>query len=189
MREIMFLTNYFLLPISQLCWNVSFLRKAVLPRHAKSSWLHWCCFYFVSVSIGATIQPTWPRLMLSLGILFGAALAPAHQGIALGVSKPVGSTLPLLALRGYLGELNCQRWAACSIVLACPCWSLEGLLFVTQKTCLRKSKHLASNKHLIVLCTVRLRSCHGTTGLICGTHISVTLSTLNWRKHPKNEER
>ena len=39
------------------------------------------------------------------GLPFGAALARAHQGITLGVSKPVGSTLPLLALLGSLGEL------------------------------------------------------------------------------------
>jgi hypothetical protein len=36
---------------------------------------------------------------------FGAALARVHQGIALGVYKPVGSTLPLLALQGSLEEL------------------------------------------------------------------------------------
>ena len=36
---------------------------------------------------------------------FGAALARAHQGIALGVYKPVGSTSPLLALWGALEEL------------------------------------------------------------------------------------
>ncbi len=39
------------------------------------------------------------------GLLFGAALVRAHQGIALGVYKPVGSTPPLLALQGSLGEL------------------------------------------------------------------------------------
>ncbi len=39
------------------------------------------------------------------GLPFGAALARAHQGIALGVYKPVGSTPPLLMLRGSLGEL------------------------------------------------------------------------------------
>ncbi len=36
---------------------------------------------------------------------FGVALAHAHQGIALGVYELVGSTLPLLALWGSLGEL------------------------------------------------------------------------------------
>ena len=38
------------------------------------------------------------------GLLFGAALAHAHQGIALGVSRPVGSTLLLLSLRGPWGN-------------------------------------------------------------------------------------
>ncbi len=36
---------------------------------------------------------------------FGAALVRAHQGIALGVYELIGSTPPLLALRGSLGEL------------------------------------------------------------------------------------
>ena len=40
-----------------------------------------------------------------LGHPFGAALARVHQGIALGVSRPVGSTPPLLALGGSFGEL------------------------------------------------------------------------------------
>ncbi len=39
------------------------------------------------------------------GHSFGTALVRAYQGIALGVSKPVGSTPLLLALRGSLGEL------------------------------------------------------------------------------------
>ena len=36
---------------------------------------------------------------------FGAVLACVHQGVALGVSKPVGSTPPLRALRRTLKEL------------------------------------------------------------------------------------
>ncbi len=39
------------------------------------------------------------------GLLFGAALARAHQGVALGVHKLVGSTLLLVALWGSLREL------------------------------------------------------------------------------------
>jgi hypothetical protein len=39
------------------------------------------------------------------GLPFGAALAHAHQGIALGVYELVGSTLPLLALWGSREEL------------------------------------------------------------------------------------
>ena len=39
------------------------------------------------------------------GLPFGAALVRVHQGIPLGVYKPVGSTLPLLPLRESLGEL------------------------------------------------------------------------------------
>ena len=46
---------------------------------------------------------------------FDVVLASTHQGIALGVSKPVGPTPPLLALQGSLGELiadNDQRVAS-----------------------------------------------------------------------------
>jgi hypothetical protein len=39
------------------------------------------------------------------GLPFGAALARAHQGIALGVYELIRSTPPLLALRGSRGEL------------------------------------------------------------------------------------
>ena len=47
----------------------------------------------------------WPRPTHGMGLLFGAALARAHQGIALVVYKPVGLIPPLLALRGSLGRL------------------------------------------------------------------------------------
>ncbi len=40
-----------------------------------------------------------------MGILFGAALARAHQGIALGVYELVRSTPPPHALRGSREEL------------------------------------------------------------------------------------
>ena len=40
---------------------------------------------------------------------------------------------------GVLGGIIRQRWLAHRVVIACPCWSLEGLLFATQKSCLRKS--------------------------------------------------
>ena len=40
---------------------------------------------------------------------------------------------------GVLGGINHWQWLARSVMLACPCWPLEGLLFATQKTCLRKS--------------------------------------------------
>ena len=39
------------------------------------------------------------------GFPFDVALARAHHGVALGVSKPIGSTPLLLALWGSLGEL------------------------------------------------------------------------------------
>ena len=40
---------------------------------------------------------------------------------------------------GVLGGINRQQWSARSVALACPRMSLEGLLFATQKACLRKS--------------------------------------------------
>ena len=44
---------------------------------------------------------------------FGSALAHVHHGIALGVSKTVGSILLLLALRGTLSELIADNdWRA-----------------------------------------------------------------------------
>jgi hypothetical protein len=97
--------SYFLLPISQLCWNKSFSRKAVLPRYAKR----------VSDSIDTAFallaskvchHPSGAALAdARYGHPFHAALARGHQGIALGVYKPVGSTPLLLPLWGSLGEL------------------------------------------------------------------------------------
>ncbi len=51
------------------------------------------------------IHLVWPQPTLGMGILFGVALARTHQGIALGVYEPIGSTPPLLALRGSWEEL------------------------------------------------------------------------------------
>jgi hypothetical protein len=39
---------------------------------------------------------------------------------------------------GVFGGFKRWRWSACSIVLACPCWSLEGLLFATQENLFEK---------------------------------------------------
>ncbi len=71
---------------------------------------------------------------------------------------------------GVLGGTNHQQWSARSIVLACPRRSLEGLLFATQKTCLRKNQRFfASNKPWIALVPyVRLRDYHRTTVSFCG---------------------
>ena len=87
--------SYFLLPISQLCGNKSFLRNAVLPRHANR----------VSDSIG-TASALLASASAPSSIRRGLGrLGRVHQGIALGVYKPVGSTLPLLALWGSREEL------------------------------------------------------------------------------------
>ena len=51
--------SYFLLPISHLCWIESFSRKAVLPRHAESTWLN----------------PSFSLLDFIFSLLFGAASA------------------------------------------------------------------------------------------------------------------
>jgi hypothetical protein len=144
--------SYFLLPISQLRRNKSFLRKAVLPRHAESMCLN----------------PSFSLLDFSFSLLVGAASAllasacvPSSSQCGLGqrsvwasfwcgacMGAPGYCSWSVQARRlnsaatcalGVLGGINRWQWSAHSIVLDCPCWSLEGLLFVTQNTCLRKS--------------------------------------------------
>ena len=98
--------SYFLLPISQLCWNESFLRKAVLPRHTKrvSDSNGAASALLASASVPSSIRCGLGQRLVWASFWCGAS-ALAHQGIALGVYKPVGSTPPLLAFRGSLGEL------------------------------------------------------------------------------------
>ncbi len=93
------------------------MRKAVLPRHAKSTCLN-SSFSLLDFSFSLLVALPLlyycqhachhPANVASAdaksGHPFGAALARTHQGIALGVSKPMGSTPPLLALRGSLRE-------------------------------------------------------------------------------------
>jgi hypothetical protein len=73
--------SYFSLPISQLCQNKSFSRKAVLPRRAKrvSDTIGTASALLASAPSGVASAGAW------YGHPFGAALARAHQGITLGV--------------------------------------------------------------------------------------------------------
>ena len=98
-----------------------FLRKAVLQRHAESMWLNWHCFCFVSVSMSAIIHPTWPWPTPNMGFLL-ALRSRARTRVLL--SECPG---PWAQLHRYLRfidpgrTLNCRRWSARSVVLACPC--------------------------------------------------------------------
>ena len=193
--------SYFLLPISQICWNKSFSRKAVLPRHAESTWLNSSfsllgfSFSLLVGAASALLASAWVPSSSRRGLgrrsvwaSFWCGACACTPGYCSRSVQARGLNSAATHASGVLGGINCQQWLVRSIVLACPCWSLEGLLFVTQKPCLRKSYRFASNKHLIVLVPyIRLRSCHGTTRLIRGTQISVTLSTLNQQKRPKKE--
>ncbi len=114
--------SYFLLPISQLRRNKNFSRKAVLPRRAKR----------VSDSIGAA------------SALLASASAPSSIRFGLGrrlvrASYWRGARARAPGYRSWSVQarrLNsaCQQWSRRSIALACPRRSLEGLLFMTQKT-------------------------------------------------------
>ena len=97
--------SYFLLPISQLHWNESFSRKAILPRHAKrvNDSIRAASALLASASTSSSIRRGLGQRLVWTS--FGVALARAHQGIALGVYKPVGLTPLLLALRGYWEEI------------------------------------------------------------------------------------
>ncbi len=161
----------FLLPISQLHRNESFLRKAVLPRHATSMLLNPSFSLVLDFSFSLLALACWLALLLlcqrqlalhcpssmasteaRYGLPFGVALARAHQGIALGVYKFGRLNSAATRALGVLGGINCRQCLARSVALACPRRSLEGLLFVTQKTCLRKSQRFfVSNKCLIAL--------------------------------------
>jgi hypothetical protein len=131
--------SYFSLPISQLCRNKSFLRKAVLPRHAKrvSDSIGAASALLASASAPSSIQhglgqySVWASFWCS-----ACARAPGYCFRSVQARR-----LNSAATRasGVLGGINHRQWSVRSIALACPCRSLEGLLFATQKTCLRKS--------------------------------------------------
>jgi hypothetical protein len=62
------------------------------------------------------------------GLPFGAALARAHRGIALGVCVIACALLPRVALRGPFGQFpRVDDRAGCK-TLTWPWWSLEGRL-------------------------------------------------------------
>ena len=83
------------------------------------------------------------------GLPFGAVLTCAHQGIALGISGPVGPDLPRLALWGPWGNefaTDDRRVALCQLAPVGP-W--KACCLRLKKTCLRQ--RLTSNKHLLSL--------------------------------------
>ncbi len=131
--------SYFLLPISQLYWNESFLRKAVLPRHAKrvSDSIGAASSLLASASVPSSIRHGLDRRSVWASFWRGARTrAPGYRSRIVQACR-LKSAAPRAL--GVLGGINCQRWSVCSVALACPRRSLEGLLLATQKTCLRKS--------------------------------------------------
>ncbi len=121
--------SYFLHPISR---NELSLRKAVLPRHAESQWLDWRCFWLLaSASAPSSSQRGLGRRSVWASFWCGAcAHAPGYCSWSVQARRLNSAATCTL---GVLGGIN-HRWcSARSVVLACPCWSLEGLLFRTQK--------------------------------------------------------
>jgi hypothetical protein len=101
----MLLMSYFLLPISQLCRNKSFSRMAVLPRHAESLRLRWCCFRFVSVSMGTIIHPAWlwPTLGMYCSPTYGMRI---HKVCRSGLAYPVTRNLFTLLLEPQVDTVS-----------------------------------------------------------------------------------
>ena len=131
--------SYFLLPISQLRRNESFLRKAVLPRHAKrvSDSIGTAFALLESASVSSSIRRGLGRCSVWASFWRGVcARAPGYRSRSVQACRLNSDAT---CASGALGGINRQRWLARSVALACPRRSLEGLLFVTQKTCLRKS--------------------------------------------------
>ena len=133
-------------------WNESFLRKAVLPRHAESTWLNpsfsLLDFSFsllvgaASVLLASACVPSSSRRGLGRRSVWesfwheACARAPGFRSQSVQSQRLNSAATSAL---GVLWGINCRQWLARSVVLACPCWSLEGLLLATQKSCLRKS--------------------------------------------------
>ena len=139
MRASVDAASYILLPISQLRQNKSFLRKAVLPRHAKriSDSIGTASALLASASAPSSIRHSLGRCSVWAPFWRGACTCtPGYHSRSVQAHGLNSAATPAL---GVLGGINCQRWSAHSIALACPRRSLEGLLFATQKTCLRKS--------------------------------------------------
>ena len=96
--------SYFFLSIYQLS-EQKFLEKGSLTKTCRESVTQLALLLLVSISKHTIIQPMWPWPTLILGIFLAWHLR-THQGIALGVYKPICSTLALLTLLGSLGELS-----------------------------------------------------------------------------------
>jgi hypothetical protein len=131
--------SYFSLPISQLRRNESFSRKAVIPRHAKrvSDSISAASALLASASAPSSIRRGLCQRLVWASFWHGAcARAPGY--CSRSVQARSLNSAATCAL-GVLGEINHRQWSVHSVALACPRRSLEGLLFATQKTCLRKS--------------------------------------------------
>ena len=116
-----------------------FLGKVSLTKTCQESpLLNRHCFCFVGINKRVIIHLAWPWPTLGMDILLVWRL---HAGTRVSLWSVQARRLKSAATRalGVLGEMNHRGWSAHSIALACPHRSLEGLLFATKKTCLRKS--------------------------------------------------
>ena len=131
--------DLFLLPISQFCRNVSFSRKAILPRHAKqdSGTIGAASTLLATASTPSSIRRDLGRCLVCASFWCGACThASGFCSRSVQASRLNPSATRAL---GVLWGINHQQWSVRSVALACPHRSLEDLLFATQKTCLRES--------------------------------------------------
>ncbi len=175
--------SYFLLPISQLCQSKSFPRKAVLLRHAKSTWLIALACWILALA--CWLLPSFSLLVGSASALLASACVPssirrglgrrlvwAHFWCGARTRAPGYRSRSVQARRlnpaatrasGVLGGINCRQWSTRSVALACPCRSLEGSRLQLKNLVWERASIFAGNKHLIGLVPyVRLRIYHGT---------------------------
>ncbi len=100
--------SYFLLPISQLHWNGSFSRKAVLPRHAKrvSDSISAASALLASASAPSSIRRVLGRHWVWASFWRGAcAHAPGYCSWSVQARRLNSAATRAL---GVLGGINCR---------------------------------------------------------------------------------
>jgi hypothetical protein len=124
--------SYISLPISQLHWNESILRKPVLPRYAKrvSNSIGVASAWLASASAPSSVRCGLGQCLVWALFWRGTCVhAPGYCSRSVQARRLNSAATRAL---GVLGGINCRRWSARSVALACPSRSLEGSLFVTQ---------------------------------------------------------
>jgi hypothetical protein len=150
--------RYFLLPMSQLPWNETFSRKAVLPRHAKNTWLISCfslLYFSFSLLVGiasALLASAWVPSSSQRGLgwrsvrasFWCGACARTPEYHSLSVQAHRLNSAATHALGVSLGELIADNYrhvalcllAACCLQLKTFGWERASVLLVTS-TCSR----------------------------------------------------